>query len=70
MTHRAESTKATGSTETTETSDERTHPLLRVVKGSPTDDELAALTAVVAALASARADTGSRKTGPASRWAD
>ncbi|EHY90281.1 acyl-CoA carboxylase subunit epsilon, partial [Saccharomonospora azurea] len=49
MTHRAESTKATGSTETTETSDERTHPLLRVVKGSPTDDELAALTAVVGA---------------------
>ena len=61
MTHRAEST---------ETSDEHTSPLLRVVRGCPTDDELAALTAVVAALASARTDTGSHTVGPTSRWAD
>ena len=34
-----------------------TPPLLRVVSGSPTDEELAALTVVVAALSQRRART-------------
>jgi acyl-CoA carboxylase epsilon subunit len=43
-------------------------PLLQVVRGTPDDDELAALTAVVAGLVS----TAPRSTRPAprSRWAD
>jgi hypothetical protein len=44
-------------------------PLLRVVRGDPDDAELAALTAVVAGLASGRAPAEG-PTGPPSRWAD
>nr|WP_221472463.1 acyl-CoA carboxylase epsilon subunit [Amycolatopsis umgeniensis] len=42
--------------------------MLRVVRGEPSDDELAALTAVVAAAASARAPEPDRKQD--SWWAD
>lgn len=42
-------------------------PLLRVVRGEPDDAELAALTAVVAAMASARRPAEAPAT---SRWAD
>ena len=35
-------------------SDEKERPLLRVVRGQPTDEELAALTVVVAALSQGR----------------
>ncbi|HEX5121553.1 MAG TPA: acyl-CoA carboxylase subunit epsilon [Pseudonocardiaceae bacterium] len=44
-------------------------PLLRVVRGTPDDDELAALTAVVAGIASAP-PPASRRPAPRSRWAD
>jgi hypothetical protein len=35
-------------------SDDQERPLLRVVRGNPTDEELAALTVVVAALSTGR----------------
>lgn len=44
-------------------------PLLRIVCGTPDDEELAALTAVVASMAAA--DRGpARSPQPMSRWAD
>lgn len=43
-------------------------PLLRVVRGTPDDAELAALTAVVAALAAG--DSPEPAPRPRSRWAD
>jgi len=42
-------------------------PLLSVVKGTPTDDELAALTVVVAALSQRRPR---RRPAPVGGWAD
>jgi hypothetical protein len=46
-------------------------PLLRVVRGEPTAEELAALVAVVAARAtSAAAEQTARRTAPRSRWND
>ena len=42
-------------------------PLLRVVSGRPTDEELAALTVVVAALAQRRPDR--RRPRPVGAWA-
>jgi Xaa-Pro aminopeptidase len=42
------------------------HPLLRVVRGEPTDEELAALTAVVAAMSQRRAR---RRPVPVGAWA-
>jgi acyl-CoA carboxylase epsilon subunit len=44
-------------------------PLLRVVRGAPDDDELAALTAVVAGLAVSAAGRSTRPVAR-SRWAD
>jgi hypothetical protein len=46
--------------------DER--PLLRVVRGTPDDEELAALTAVVASIASGPRPAPEQ--APRSRWAD
>jgi hypothetical protein len=46
---------------------EETRPFLRIVRGEPDDEELAALTAVVAGLA---ADPPGSKATPRSRWAD
>ncbi|WP_236795700.1 acyl-CoA carboxylase subunit epsilon [Amycolatopsis sp. GM8] len=43
-------------------------PVLRIVRGNPDDDELAALTAVVAAASLAPAPPASDE--PRSRWAD
>lgn len=53
----------------TESAEQPQRPLLRVVRGEPDDAELAALTAVVAGMASTSA---SRAPGarPRSRWAD
>jgi Acyl-CoA carboxylase epsilon subunit len=48
-------------------SGEAPRPLLRVVRGEPTDEELAALTAVVAALASGRRRR--RTATPVGAWA-
>jgi Acyl-CoA carboxylase epsilon subunit len=50
------------------TEPEHPRPLLRVVRGTPDDTELAALTAVVAALASAPAETPAAE--PRSAWSD
>ncbi len=55
--------------ETTPEPEDRHRPLLRVVRGDPDDTELAALTAVVAGLASA-SGTGDGDSRPRSRWAD
>ncbi|QFU93716.1 acyl-CoA carboxylase epsilon subunit [Amycolatopsis sp. YIM 10] len=44
-------------------------PLLRVVRGTPADDELAALAAVIAAAASA-GESRSEPQRRGSRWAD
>ena len=41
-------------------------PLLRIVRGDPTDDELAALVAVVAARSTTAPDPGA---APSGRWA-
>ncbi|HEX5402387.1 MAG TPA: acyl-CoA carboxylase subunit epsilon [Pseudonocardiaceae bacterium] len=46
---------------------DETRPLLRVVRGTPDDEELAALTIVVAALAAGRP---APPAAPRSRWAD
>lgn len=43
-------------------------PIIQVLKGNPTDDELAALVAVVAAAAAAGANSGSGSQGPADMW--
>ncbi|MDQ3629469.1 MAG: acyl-CoA carboxylase subunit epsilon, partial [Actinomycetota bacterium] len=45
-------------------------PLLRVVRGEPTDSELAALVAVVAARSAADRDPSPGVARPPSRWAD
>ncbi len=47
-------------------------PLLRVVRGDPTDDELAALVVVLAARHAAAAAVLARRGGPAARtaWGD
>jgi hypothetical protein len=46
-----------------------TPPLLRVLKGDPSPEELAALVAVVSALAAGAAETASRRQrGPRSEW--
>jgi len=47
--------------------DQAQRPLLRIVKGDPTAEELAALTVVVAALSQRRAR---RRPTPVSAWAD
>ena len=43
-------------------------PLLRVVKGDPTDEELAALVTVVSALAAGAAQASSGRDQPRSEW--
>jgi Acyl-CoA carboxylase epsilon subunit len=47
---------------------EETRPFLRIVRGTPDDEELAALTVVLAGLAAA--DRPSEEPAPRSRWAD
>jgi hypothetical protein len=59
------------STPATEPAAER--PLLRIVRGTPDDEELAALTAVVASVAAAgdrTAPAGGSGSASTSRWAD
>jgi hypothetical protein len=45
-----------------------TPPLLRIVKGDPTPEELAALVAVVASMAAGAAETASRQERPRPEW--
>jgi len=52
--------------DTTETTD--TAPLLRIVKGDPTPEELAALVTVVAAMSAAAAEAASREKTPKPEW--
>ncbi|AYY14405.1 acyl-CoA carboxylase subunit epsilon [Actinobacteria bacterium YIM 96077] len=47
---------------------EETEPLVRVVRGNPTDDELAALTTVIVAKAAATAEARAPQPRP-STWA-
>ena len=47
---------------------EETRPFLRIVRGTPDDEELAALTAVVAAIAAQRPAPSTE--APRSHWAD
>ncbi len=55
--------------ESTETPPEPQKPALRVVKGDPTPEELAALVAVLAARSAAAADAASRARKPVrSEW--
>lgn len=51
-------------------SDESVEPVLRVVKGEPTPEELAALVAVVTARAAAGAAAATAATGPEDRASD
>jgi hypothetical protein len=43
-------------------------PLLRVVKGDPTPEEVAALVTVVSALAAGAAEAAAKDTGPKPEW--
>ncbi|MBA2508587.1 MAG: acyl-CoA carboxylase subunit epsilon, partial [Nocardioidaceae bacterium] len=43
-------------------------PLLRVVRGEPTDEELAAVVTVVAAVLARAAAAGERAAAPRSAW--
>ena len=52
-----------------EATPEERRALFRVVRGAPTDEEIAALTVVLAAAASAAATAPSR-TRPMQRWSD
>jgi len=58
--------------EQTEPSPEERRALFRVVRGTPTDAELAALTVVLAAGAAAGSAAGAVRNGPGpvSRWSD
>ena len=47
---------------------EESPPLLRIVKGNPTPEEVAALVAVVSAMTTASADAASRKKAPRPEW--
>jgi hypothetical protein len=46
-----------------------TIPLLRIVKGDPTPEEVAALVAVVSAMAAGAAEAASRQKRPTPAWA-
>ena len=48
------------------TADEASPPLLRIVKGDPMPEEVAALVTVVSALAAAAADSGEKQ--PPAQW--
>jgi hypothetical protein len=43
-------------------------PLLRIVKGDPTPEEVAALVSVVSALAAGAAEAASKEQRPTSEW--
>jgi hypothetical protein len=46
-----------------------TAPLLRIVKGDPTPEQVAALVTVVSAMAAGAAEAASRRERPAPAWA-
>ena len=52
----------------TEEAPEREHPLLRIVKGDPTPEEVAALVAVVSAMAAGAAEAASKQARPKPEW--
>jgi hypothetical protein len=47
---------------------EETAPLLRIVKGDPTPEEVAALVAVVSALAAGAAEAAAKDQAPKPEW--
>ena len=50
--------------------EEPQRPVLRVVRGNPDDDEVAALTAALASVAAASAAQAEPRRAPLSLWAD
>ena len=48
---------------------EQQPPLLRIVKGDPTPEEIAALVSVVSAMAAGAAEAASKQVGPKPEWA-
>ncbi len=50
--------------------DEPTRPVLRIVRGDPTPEEVAALTAVLAAASGGGEPEPDRDRGPASAWVE
>ena len=52
----------------TEETSEQEQPLLRIVKGDPTPEEVAALVAVVSAMAAGAAEAASRQARPKPEW--
>ena len=48
--------------------EEENPPLLRIVKGDPTPEEVAALVSVVSAMAAGAAETASKQARPKPEW--
>jgi hypothetical protein len=53
---------------TEETASEERAPLLRIVKGDPTPEEVAALVTVVSAMAAGAAEAAARDKAPKPEW--
>jgi len=51
-----------------ETPEETPAPLLRIVKGDPTPEEVAALVSVVSAMSAAAAEAASKERAPKPEW--
>ena len=58
MTHATEATHATGATQTGEATDQAPVSEIRILKGNPTDAEIAALVSVLAGASGGSADPG------------
>jgi hypothetical protein len=56
-----------GSSDTDRQQDQE-QPLLRIVKGDPTPEEVAALVSVVSAMAAGAADAASKQSRPKPEW--
>ena len=52
----------------TEEAPEQEQPLLRIVKGDPTPEEVAALVSVVSAMAAGAAEAASKQAKPKPEW--
>jgi Acyl-CoA carboxylase epsilon subunit len=53
---------------TEEAESQEQQPLLRIVKGDPTPEEVAALVTVVSAMAAGAAEAAAKDKGPKSEW--
>ena len=52
----------------TEGQEEQAPPLLRIVKGDPTPEEVAALVSVVSAMAAGAAESAAKDSAPKPQW--